>query len=685
MILLLALLASPQFPVFPAAQGAEPEVASPVQDYVTPEITVLGPTSADKRSVNDYVPTVSELSGLKLNRRKQATLGETLSREAGVSSSYFGPNASRPVIRGLEGERIRILQNGIGTLDASGTSPDHAVSLDPFLIDRVEIVRGSAALLYGNSAVGGVVNTVNGRIPDRLQFDELLKLDLRGSSVDAQRAGGAILHGSAGRFAFHLDGVFRRTNNYKIPDFARSEPLRAQTPLAAGENEMRSRVDNSASETLDGALGASYVTELGYLGASFAGYRTQYGTVAEPDVTIDLNRQRVDVSGERRELGPIEALRFKGAVSHYRHQELNKGAIGTTFRNRGAEARIDARHVPVAKGIAGSSGLAGTIGAQTQYFDFSAAGDEAFLPTTHNSSIAMFAYEELPIGDWTPSLGARVDRSAVESIESASFGPGRTQTYWSPSVSLGALYKLHPEYSFALNASFTERAPNYQELFANGPHIATGIHEIGDRGLSQELSRSAELSLRHKTTVAEGRVSFFVQDFSRFIALAPRGVNDATSGLAIYDYAPIEATLFGAEVEYRRQLPWRVWKGVFEIEARFDWVRGRDRTHRANLPRMTPVRESIGLAYQTSAFTIEAEVQRSEAQGLVAQGELPTSSYTMLNLGLEVPFATSFGTFRAIARANNLNDVDARTHVSFLKDRAPLPGRNFLLGLQAVL
>jgi iron complex outermembrane receptor protein len=245
------------------------------------------------------------------------------------------------------------------------------------------------------------------------------------------------------------------------------------------------------------------------------------------------------------------------------------------------------------------------------------------------------------------------------------------------------LYRLDATCTLGLSGAYTERAPNYQELFANGRHLATGIYEVGDRALKPEIGRSIELSLRRRSARGDGRVSVFAQDFNRFLALSPTGEIDVDSGLPVYAFGATQALLVGFEVEYRRRLPWRLSGGSFELELALDWVRGMTRGDSKNLPRMPPLRETVALGYRTSAFSAEIEVQRSEAQGIVAPNELPTSAYTLVNLGVEVPVRTTFGTFSLLARLNNFFDVEARNHVSFVKEIAPLPGRNFVAGIQA--
>jgi len=632
-------------------------------EIAVPEITVLGISGA-KKSVQEFVPTVTEISGRKLDKKRQSTLGETLARETGVSSTQFGPGSSRPVIRSLDGDRIRILQGGIGTLDASGSSVDHAVAGDPLFIDRVEVIRGSAALLYGSSAIGGVVNTTSSRIPTRLDYDSKIKFDSRLSSADQGKHVGILVNQSSGPWAYHLDSVIRSSSNYS-------------TPVG--------RVGNSEAEAFDGALGLSHVTENGYWGASFSNFSTHYGVVREEDVVIDLNRKRMDFGGEFKTSGWIEAGKVAGALSYYKHEEEGHdhgsgggGAegSGTIFRNAGGEIRADLKHQ-------NWGALQGIVGFQAQAFRFSSSGAEAFLPTTLNSQGALFVFEELQAGALTPTFGARLEHSQVESQGGASFGAAATRRFLTPSLSAGTLYRLSDTVSLGLNTSFTERAPNYQELFASGAHMATGTYEIGNPNLKREIGRSLELSLRQKTSQSEGRATVFVQDFTRFLALTPNGL--ITDGLPEYVFRPVSAVIFGLELEHRTQLPWNLWDGIWELETRLDLTRGRNRSDRAALPRITPIRETLGLSYRGNAWGAELELQRSEAQREVALNEIPTLAYTMLNVGADFPVTTSFGALRISARLNNALDTEARNHVSFVKDVAPLVGRNFVLGVQARL
>jgi iron complex outermembrane receptor protein len=638
--------------------------AEEVTDYQLPEISVLG--QSNKNSAFDYLPTVSKVSGAKLERKRQSTLGETLSREAGVASSFFGPNASRPVIRGLDGERVRMLENGLGVLDASGASPDHAVSIDPLLVESIEILRGPSALMYGSSAVGGVVNVRTNRISETSLDENKINFNTRYSTVDQGKNFGGVTRFKLGNYVLHFDGAIRSSEDYS-------------TPVG--------KVVNSSNRTSQGAMGLSYVYRDGFVGGAFSGYLSEYGTVAEPDVKINLDRVRFDLAGEARKLGFLDSLRFKSAYTKYEHKEIAAGVTGTVFKNRGVESRVDAKHENL------------LVGLQQQYFKFSALGDEAFLPSTTNTSFALFGFHESQWGRVKPGIGLRFESANVTSETDDRFGVGVAKTFFAPSASLGFQYALNevsegsPEWILGLNGTYTERAPNYQELFANGTHVATNAFEVGSQNFATEKNFGLELSLKAKSAEHEGRFATYYQNFSNYIALSPTGTNndgedatpDTDDDIPIYQFAAVKARLFGAELEYLYKMPTEFLSGMWELEAKWDWVRGLDLTNHDFLPRIVPMRATLGLNYKHTSFSADIEYQRTEGQETIARNETATRGYNMVNMGSEIPFNTTFGNFKCILRLNNIFDVEARNHVSFLKTMAPQPGRNFTIGVQAAL
>lgn len=634
-------------------------------EFQVPDITI---TAEPARSTQGP-PGAVEFSGARLDRKKQSTIGETLGREAGVSSSYFGPNASRPIIRGLEGDRVRVLQNSTSLQDASSASQDHAVAIDPINVEKIEIVRGPGALLYGSNVVGGVVNMVTSRIPEKSPERWTGKAQTQYSSTDNGRNGALSLTAPATKkWAVHADGSFKRSDDYHVPGYARTASERQDE--AAPGNEAKGRAYNSYGKTGEYAAGTSYIFDNGFIGGSFSNYESSYGTVAERFVHINMLKSRFDLAGEWRTSESLfKSIRLKNSYSHYKHDEIEEGKLGTTFKNDGNETRVEALHGSIA-------GYSGRIGAQLTTFDFSAEGEEAFLPSTTNRNYAFFLFEEKEEGRLKPSFSLRAENNDVSTKnEDKSFNSG--------SAAVGLLYQLDNPNSLALNLAYTERAPNYEELFANGAHVATHAFESGDKNLGKERSQSAELSFRNKTQSGQGSVTAFLQDYQDFIALSPTGNTDSSSNLPIYAFQNVDARLFGGEAEYRHKLPDLLPWGALEVEGKLDLVRGINRSTGDNLPRITPIRETIAVIYKAQGYQTELEVQRSERQTHTAPFETKTDAYTLVNLTLEKPMDFSWGSMTVFAKANNLFDQEARNHVSVIKDLAPLPGRSFNFGLQA--
>jgi len=686
----------------PAAAQTPPSPSNPIR---LPEVVVTGnPLGTDSFSL---VPPVSVLGGAALLQRRRSTLGETLDGLPGVSSTYFGPNASRPVIRGLDGDRVRILQNGTGVLDASAASVDHAVAIDPLSIDRAEVVRGPSALLYGGNAVGGVVNVLNGRIPQSPIDGYTGRIEGRVTAGgDREKSGAALFEAGNGRFALHADAYKRDTDDLKIPGFARSQRLRASGStfgLQPDGVEADRTVPNSAARSDGGALGGSITWDSGHAGLSYSGFNANYGTVAEPTVTIDMKSQRWDFAGETKMAGrAIEAVRFRLGHTDYEHREIDAGVVGTTFSSRGYDARLEAVH-----GRLGP--LTGAFGVQLTDFDFSALGAEAFVPRTRTDAKALFVYEELPLDRLKLSLGARAERTSVRSegggpVDASTglprFDPPQERAFSAGSGAFGVLYSLSDSVAIVSNLAYTERAPTFQELYANGPHAATGAYEVGSPAFGKEKSKAIDLALRTRSGPHSGSVGVFYNRFDRFLSLAPTantrgadgelnpedadgdGIADGSGEevLPEYVYRAVPARFRGMEM----QGMFRVYeaRSTLDLDLKADFVRASDRSTGAPLPRIAPLRLGAGLTWNRDGLGARMEVVYAEAQDRVAPNELPTDSYTLVNAAFTYRFKAQASSWEAYLRANNLFDREARNHVSFLKDIVPLAGRSVTAGLR---
>jgi iron complex outermembrane receptor protein len=653
----------------------------------------------------EQTQSVTVLTGEELALRLEPTIGETLNREPGISSTYFGPGASRPVIRGLGEDRIRVLQNGLTTIDASQISPDHAVSAEPLTIKTIDVVRGPATLLYGPNTVGGVVNLIDNRIPtEPLQRPSMGKLDARFSTAEEQRSGAGLVEFQLGRVVVHLDGFKRSTDDIEIPGFARSERLRLLQPLEEGESEPRGTLPNSFSDSEGGAAGASYVWDDGYFGVAYSVLDSTYGTVAEPDVTIGLEQRRWDLRGAfNKPFSPIKAINYKWSFSDYTHTEFEGAEVGTVFDVEGYDGRLEVLHEKV--GL-----FQGGIGYQTQRTDFSALGEEAFLPPVETATHALFAFEEIALEPVRLQFGARYDHQANERAETELFGSSLTRDFDAFSGSAGIVYTISDPYVMAFSVAYTQRPPTYVELFSNGPHLATNSFEVGDPDLGKEDSLAFDLSLRKTSGRITGSVSLFYNRFSDFITAEPtgefsEGEEEGEVGLPIFAYRAADAHFLGGELAatiHITEHPIREPQPAqtvdpkagatdtshsphrLHVEMKADYVYAQNKETDRSLPRITPFRTSAALVYGWhDRFSARIEGQYVHEQNRTAEFELPTDSYFLLNASVSYRLPVRSAEFEVYLKGTNLTDEEARVHTSFLKDIAPLAGRGALVGVRA--
>ncbi len=665
---LLPLLISA--PVF--AQAPDP------QPTRLDELIVTG--SPLDRTLFELAQPASVLSAQELAENLQPTLGETLNRQPGVSSTYFGPGASRPIIRGLGDDRVRILQNGTSVLDVSNVSPDHAVASDPSNVRSVEVVRGPATLLYGPNAVGGVVNIIDERIPQERMNEKWPtgNFDTQyGTMDDAKSISGAVNWGT-GPFAFHLDAFSRETNNLEIPDYARSLQLRENDPQP---DEARGSLPNSFTDSQGAALGGSYIWDKGYIGTSYSGLDSLYGTVAEEDVTIDLRQRRWDLRGAFYSPASwIKEINYKFGYTDYEHAEIEGGEVGTQFLIEGYNARAELIHEKFGM-------LEGAIGFETQSNEFSALGAEAFLPKVDNQVNSIFAYEEIKLAPFTFQFGMRYDHQENDSdLVDRNFDAFST--------SGGIVYNPTADYAVSLSLGYSQRPPTYVELLADGLHIATGTFELGDPSLGKEDSLSIDISVKKNAGRITGGVSAFYYHFNDFISLQPTGddFEEDDESFPIFAYQAGGAEFYGAEFESTLHLLEPI-SGSKEAQAsdqrldltfRADFVHAEDRDTAEALPRIPPFRSSLLLDYQYEDFGARIEGQWTAEQNRTADYELPTDGYFLLNAGVSYTLETANVATTFYLKGVNLLDEEARLSTSFLKDIAPLPGRGLVAGLRTV-
>ena len=693
----IACSSTPWAQVPPSAPAAPPTETLNAGS-APPEVVVTGNPLGS--SLNELVAPVSTLEGAELSRRAQGSLGETLSTLPGVSSTYFGPGASRPIIRGLDGDRIRILQNSTTSLDASGLSFDHAVAIDPLAVQRIEVVRGAAALLYGGSAMGGVVNLLTNRIPEQAVEGVSGKLEGKVGGAESERGVSAVLEAGNGSLAVHADGFWRDTSDLSIPGFARSAQQRALD--GPRFNQPSGTAPNTSARSNGGSLGGSYTWNQGYAGVAFTNHQSNYGSPAELGTRLDLHSNRYDAGAEIRELtGPISALKFKGSYTDYEHREISNGEVGTRFMNRGFDTRIEATQAP-------AGALKGVFGLQLTNSRFSALGDEAFIPFTRTSVAAPFAYEELALGKSKLTFGGRLERTRIEAVGDTSlidastglprFSAAANRGFNAVSASVGGYHPLTASIGLTANLSHSERAPTYSELFANGPHGATGSFEVGNASFNVEKSNSLDAGAKWNGGPHSASISAYVTHFQNYLTSFATGLNRGADGAYetapgsgvtstggtpdfrefVYRAAPARFT--GLEAESR----WRLLErpATLYLELKGDLVRAVNLTTGEALPRIAPARLGAALNLAQDRWSLRLEANHALAQNRVPAGEMPTAAYTLWNL--QASYRMPVGATRMMAwiEASNLTIAEARVAASILRDVLPLGGRALQAGVR---
>ncbi len=675
-----------------AAAAAQPTAAPAPAERSLPAVTVTG----NPLGATEVAAPVQRLEGTGLLLRDQPTLGETLSGLPGVSSTYFGPNASRPVIRGLDGDRIRVLANGGATHDVSSLSYDHAVAADPIAVERIEVLRGPGALLYGGSALGGVVNLIDNRIPRAPQPGVGGRADLGWSSGARARNAAVLVEGGTERLGLHVDAFERSAGETRVPAALACD--RGAGPVVAR------RLCNSQADARGGAVGASLFFDRGYLGASVAEFRSDYGSVAEDTVTLGMRSQRTAVQGELRDLqGPLRSLKLQAASQRYRHTEFDAGQPGTRFRSDGDDLRLEARHAPIGR-------LDGVVGVQAERTDFSAEGDEAFAPPSRTRSRALFLHEELPTGWGRLSFGARrewVDVATPGSPVLARFTPA-ARSFGPSSLAAGALWKLTPAWTATANLARSARAPRDYELYANGPHVATGAYEVGNGNLGVERSTSVDAALQWAQGPQRLRVGVFQHRFSNYIALlgtgvqrdregngAGTGVTDCGDGTSVESgcaagivpelaYQGVRARLRGLEAEGSTRLWSGAGRGTVDLELRGDLVRGDNLATGQPLPRIAPLRVGATLAWARAGWGARLGLDRWDGQDRVPTGDRPVAGYTLVSAALTHDQRVGPTRLQWFARLDNAGNRLGYSATSILTQsapgRVPLPGRSLRLG-----
>jgi iron complex outermembrane receptor protein len=646
-----------------------------------------------RRAAGDLLGGVTVLDREKLTHDVRPSIGETLASQPGVTASSFGPTASRPILRGLSGERVRILSDGIGTLDLSSSDPDHQVTINPLTADRIEVLRGPSALLFGSSAIGGVVNVIDTRIPRTVPTGPI-KVDALASfgSAASERSGNISVDVPLGmHFVAHADAAYSKFDDLHIGGRVLSNPLREEA-LASADPDIRAlaslkgTLPNTGGTIGDIAGGLAYVDGDLNVGVSVSHHTFRYGVPIRYSLDPDEQAERPTIDGRQTRAdarvnvpigGFFKIFEFRGGISKYHHDELTpEGDVDSSFFTKGGEMRAD-----VVQSHRG--GWGGTSGIQYLEQNVRLSGEEKYLPDSSNKQLGIFTLQSLVIGKARLEAGARVESSHLDADADAQIAANGgvigtipiSRDFTPISASLGGTYEFLPGWRAGLSISHSERAPAIDELFANGPHGGSETFEIGDPDLRKEASNSVELSVHHTTGPVHVQGSLYYSRFSNVIFQAPTGeVRDA---LPVFSYREGKADYYGFELQSDAKLG--QFAGVdWGAELVTDAVRATIKGF-GPAPLIPPLRVIGAITGSRGQVDGRIEVERDFAHNRTAPIETETPGFMLVNASLDWhPFAAKPELTLSL-QANNIFDVDARRSTSLLKDFAPLAGRDIRL------
>ncbi|MCJ8512407.1 zinc piracy TonB-dependent receptor ZnuD [Acinetobacter lwoffii] len=676
--------------VAPTVFAEQSSSSIPVQTMDTIQVQAhpLVQTAADF-AVADQVVDQKALS------ERATTIGDALADELGVYSNQYGSGSSRPVIRGQDGPRVKVLQHASETADVSTLSPDHAVTVDPILAKQVEVIRGPSTLLYGAGTVGGLVNVTDQKIPTQMPEDGLEgTVGLRyNSGSDEKLASAGVTAGIGENFALRVEGSKRNANDYIAPDYFHEHD---------DELEKERRVGNTFAEGQTVNIGGSWIHDRGFVGLSYSNRQDQYGLPGhsheyhgceihgdhfhcpkpgedehDHEETagpwVDLKSERYDVRTELEQpFAGFEKLRAHASFTDYEHDELEENAVISNFKSKGYDARLELVHVPVA-------GWEGVIGTQYSQQKIDLSGqlephDDHFheavvMPDTKTEKYSLFGLEHKQLGDVHVELGARVEHQKVD-VDSR-----RKKDYSDTGVSASAAanWEFAPNYKLSVVGSHQQRLPLAQELYADGIHFATNTYERGNEDLDVEKSNNLELGLHYEGDKLDYHVHVYHNWFDNYIY---GSTTDSEGDFRLVDYTQDKARFYGTEAQAGYQI-----NDMYKLSVFGDYVRGKIEAE--NAPRVPAGRLGTKVeADFADGWSGLAEYYHVFNQDKIASYEDETQGYNMVNVGLS--YANSLAdnnAYRVYFKANNLLDDQVYSHTSFLSN-IPQVGRNFTVGVQ---
>ncbi len=635
---------------------------------------------------------VTVLSGEELQKKMGTTIGDTLKNELGITSQSFGPGVGTPVIRGQSGPRVRVLQNSIGNNDVSSLSPDHANGVNPISAERIEVLRGPSTLLYGNGAIGGIVNVIDNRIPEQVP-DKLLGgvVAQRYDSASDLTSSALKLDGGKDKFAFHLDGFYNDQNNTHIGGQQIDESAaRATDPTLEGTpvlNNPNGVIPNSNARSRGGSAGASVIGDIGLVGAAINSLENNYGippngTGGAP-VRVQMNQTKYDFKGQLNQpFALAKELRLKFGYTDYKHVELDNGEAATTFLNKTYESRLELEHQPL--GI-----VKGVMGFQSVNSDFSALGAEALVPKSKIDSYGLFAVESFKIKDITYELGLRGEWQGISPETTYS-----SVSYVPLSGSVSALWDITKQHQLSLGVTQSQRAPQIQELFSNGVHEATMSYEKGDVNLQKEISYNLDIGYKFNTSWMTSELNLFnnwvndyiyqqqdYQVYNEVIEDFQLICSDPGACVPVLQSAQANAIFRGFEAKTLFTIMQNHY-GAVDLTLFGDYTRGTFEQG-GNVPRMPPLRYGFELSYEKNDLTTQARLTRGEAQNDAGENQSNTPGYLLLNLGAQYQLATFHQSeVQLFAAGKNMLNENIRNSTSYLRNFAPDPGRSAEIGIR---
>jgi iron complex outermembrane receptor protein len=671
-------------------RAVHPATVAPPAD----ESSASGPAADDNVIVVTAHPPIDfglmagteSLEGDRLVAFTRGQIGEMLARLPGVSATSFAPGASRPVLRGLDGDRVRVLVDGIGSIDASNVSADHAVVFDPLTIDHIDVLHGPAVLLFGGQAIGGAVNALDKRIPRQVP-DKLSGTVIGGygGAADERSIGGAVDVPLGDRFVAHVDANWRKSDDVRVGGFVNSPALRqelldeAGAQRQAGDTDgadelteaagLRGRIPNSGARSYTLGAGLAFIDQGGNLGVSIQRYDSRYGVplrpgggADEPPVNIGLVQTRLDLRGGLSLGGGLfDNIQFRGAYGDYHHTEFEGDEAGTRFSGKGVEFRTDLIQ-------ADRGGWRGRSGLTYLSRKMSIVGDEAFVPDNQVDRLGFFTLQSLKLGAGFELEGA--GRYETVSVKAAPVGFDRSFGLWSGAAGMS----LVPAPGWKIGANYIRgaRAPSPEELLSEGLHVATQSYERGSPAFAVENSKGVELYARYATPGLDFSLTGYQTDFAKFIAARPTG--EVIEGLPVFQYSQLPARFRGFEASANvKVIEWA--DGSLRFDAAADYTRARLKGV-GTVPRIPPLRLRGGAEVQQGSLHLRGEVEWNQRQSRVAAFELPVPAFTLVNLSADWHPLGEDSPVTLMLAADNLLNVVGRRAASFTRDFVPLPGRD---------